>query len=291
MAERLRVGCCLLAILSLFARETMSDGAAHTVYINGSLNTETICELKITNSSFRLLFRGETEDSHLPGIGVFTGSTRELQADQLRELLGKKAANGLTPYLYVSRSFQSLFDVSTKEAKLDVTTTLVRYQGQLLVDVAFSNSGSLPFVFPSPNSWEGSFNPILMNSWVFISAYRLDNLNGANPRAKFSTLWLGADQLLNKQDFPGDTVRVDPGRVRHAKFLAWPTNEFLSGRYEVNSMVSIRGVAAPEELKGYVEFSGQDSYADFNEDYPYSLQEKQKFDVHLKGSPAATAKP
>lgn len=56
-------------------------------------------------------------------------------------------------------------------------------------------------------------------------------------------------------------------------------------------MFSIRGVTAPVELKGYVEFSGRDSYADFNEDYPYSAAEKQKFDLHRKGSLAAIGKP
>ncbi|WP_147309954.1 hypothetical protein [Paraburkholderia sp. BL6669N2] len=251
--------------------------------VNGSSTGNVVTSVKVENGHYTMTMRGDTFDAKMAGFGVFEGQVDAETESQFEALRNSAPPGGpYTSWTQVNKYLHSFYANGTKLAKLDVTGTIAPRDGRLVLTLEFQNSGKSEVVFRSPATWEGIFNPINGNSWILVTGVRSDNLKKHEKELEFDTSWFGGQALLNRADFPDDVVRIQPGQIRRANFLVWPSNPFKMGRYLLGITVAIREVLAPQALKGSVEFVAPDTYVEFTQDYPTTHEEHAAFATHLR---------
>jgi hypothetical protein len=185
--------------------------------------------------------------------------------------LGKDSVDISTPPGELVRSF---FNTGEKIVKLDVTADVVPKDGKLLVTLKFINSGKTEIAFKSPATWEGTYNPLAGNSYASV---------GAGPEdGGFYTGFFGAEQMVNRRDYPDDVVRIQSGQFAIATFLVYPDDKIKKGIYKVGGSALIKTVLAPKQLAGRIEFIFQDSKVAFATDYPVNQKELGEFEAYRR---------
>ncbi|MPW17180.1 hypothetical protein GCT13_09610 [Paraburkholderia sp. CNPSo 3157] len=209
----------------------------------------------------------------VPSVTCDDGREIAIAIDSFSSLPEGTGAKLVTPTEELVKSF---YETGDKVAKLDASTSMVPKDGKLLVTLKFINSGHTEIAFKSPATWEGYYDPMSKASYAEVGGVKSTN------EGEFFSLMLGREQMINRSDYHDDIIRIPPGQVRYASFLAYPDGRFKKGRYSAGGGAVIREILAPEKLRGVVEFTFQDTVADFVYDYPANQKEMNAFEAYRR---------
>ncbi|TDY22477.1 hypothetical protein B0G81_2787 [Paraburkholderia sp. BL6665CI2N2] len=261
----------------------MSTSEGLVFSVNGSASNYTNTDVRIKDNRFTMVMRGNTREGEMPGIGIFEGSIDDLTLEGLSGVASTmRVDRGYVDFYHALKYLKLFYDTGSRIAKLDVKPTISLKNGGFLLDLAFHNSGKSQVAFSSPSEWEGYYNPIAGTSWAIVTGVRDDNLKIHDKEREFNTDWLGSSAMLNREEFRGALLRLQPGETRHAKYMVFPSNPFIKGRYLIGVSIAIQEVVEPQALKGNVEFVGQETYVEFPRDYPSTPEELATFATHQR---------
>jgi len=159
-------------------------------------------------------------------------------------------------------------------AKLDVSVeSIVRQRDGFQISVKFINSGDYPMITLPPDHWSGVWGEDLI--WI--------HGQSADGKHKWN-VDLSALPLINKADFPGDTVTIPPRSSVTYKFLTLPDEKLIAGIYSFEAQVfmSVGAEDGPVASMGKVDFHSdrtKPTRVTFDRDYPSTPQEWKDFEA------------
>jgi hypothetical protein len=211
------------------------------------------------------------------------------------KVISRSGSQRLIPEKFRSRVFNAPLRLSEqawengrKLIKLDFRTeSIERKDGIYIVSVRFINSGDRWIKFKTPDQWSG------------------DSRNGGLAVAPFSEFgkmqprddWgfnLAGGRILNKGEFQGGEILLNPGESKDVKFQATPDNKIEKGVYEFSGVAFMR-----IEYEGYgwglsthIDFCPIKSRITFDHDYPSTPEEREQWErTHRENMSQRPVKP
>jgi hypothetical protein len=161
--------------------------------------------------------------------------------------------------------------------KLDVQVFSVeRQKDGFMVAVNFVNSGKLPIKMFTPDNWK--------RQWGDAFSVEAASLDG---KKKWSVDLLGLP-LLNRSEFPDETIEILAGNRATFKFLIVPSVMVYRGAYRMNALV-FTGITGEGDVAtmGKVNFRSNPSKATqitIERDYPSTPQEREQWEAQHRAS-------
>lgn len=171
-----------------------------------------------------------------------------------------------------------------KLIKLDFTTVGVEHkQDHYIVSVQFTNSGKRWIKFKTPDQWAGTS----VGGRLGVGAVSKNGVGGRSE--KLSGSWafgLDGEKLVNRSEFPGGIVTLNPGDSKVLKFESSPDYNAAKGDYEFSGIAFMR-----IEYEGYgwglssqVDFKPIKNRVIIDQDYPSTPQEREQWEATHRAS-------
>ncbi|WP_137959105.1 hypothetical protein [Burkholderia sp. 4M9327F10] len=187
-------------------------------------------------------------------------------------------------FVITSRLSDKAYLEGRRLTKLDFTPYKVEYRdGKFIVSVRFINSGSRWIKFATPDQWQGT-------TWggrLGIGAINKIGANGVNESVKGS--WgfaLGGQTLINRDEFSGGVVILNPGESKILKFQTIPDNKASKGEYEFSGVafMNIECEGGGAALSGLVVLGPIKTRITIDRDYPSTPEERQQWEATHRAS-------
>ncbi|QGZ64373.1 hypothetical protein [Paraburkholderia acidisoli] len=261
-----------MAAESVFSMSTrgyvQGDNALTTLYVN--------------NGSYKLLMRGDSADARMPGAALLEGDLSSAEQSKLGEVyLESKKYGTFVPAPLIDSFVTSFYKSGIPVVRLDAAVSMLPKDGALQVTVVFKNSGREEVCLKNPATWEGTYNPIAENSWIVVSAQRMDSPQKESVRTDF----FGGTAMTNAHRYPGESLCVPSMQERETTFRLFPRQRVLKGKYLIGASIVVSEVFSPADFAGPLEMSTSNQMIEFPRDYPSTPAEIRAFAAYLKAHP------
>lgn len=171
-----------------------------------------------------------------------------------------------------------------KIVKLDFSTVgIERKDDRYIVSVRFVNSGSRWVRFKTPDQWDGTAHGGRLGGGA---VGKIIEHGGIEKIERSWAFGLSGKKIINRDEFPGGVVVLNPGQVRVMKIEAAPDYQAEKGQYELSGIAFMR-----IEYEGYgwglstqVDFKPIKSPITFDHDYPSTPQEREQWEATHRGT-------